>query len=162
MSDLAVHLRNHDAAAAGGVDFARRVARRHRDAAVGPELARIADDVREDHALLRQVMDAVSTRPGLVLPVAARVGERLGRLKPNGHLVIPSPVSDLLELEALRGAVTAKRAGWDTLLVLAEHDPRLPADLLLRLRERADDQAARLEEVQRTVAASLAAEVESR
>ena len=154
MNDLHVHLRNHWAAACGGVDFVERVARRHRNADVGPALAELATQVREDRDSLRQVMAAVGAAPGLVMPLAARVAERMGRLKPNGHLVTRSPVSDVLELEALRGAVTAKAAGWDTLLVLCEREPRLPRGQVEELRRRADEQIASLEQIQRHVAAT--------
>ena len=50
----------------------------------------------------------------------------------------------MLELETLRGAVTTKGAGWDTLVVLAETDDRLPGEWLSQLAERAREQAASL------------------
>lgn len=59
MRDLHVHLRNHWAAACGGVDFVERVAHRHRDREAGPALAEIAKQVSEDRGLLRQVMATV-------------------------------------------------------------------------------------------------------
>ncbi|MEJ7795465.1 MAG: hypothetical protein WKF50_07930, partial [Nocardioides sp.] len=90
MNDLHVHLRNHWAAAWGGVDLAERIARRHRDGGVGPDLAEIASEIRQDRDSLREVMRAVGARPGVVLPVLVRVGERAGRLKLNGHLVTRS------------------------------------------------------------------------
>lgn len=154
MNDLHVHLRNHWAAANGGSDFAARVARRHQDQAVGPDLAQLAAQVREDRDTLRQVMASVDARPGLVFPLVARVAERVGRLKPNGHLITRSPVSDVLELEALRGAISAKAAGWDTLLVLCDREPRFPRGQIEELRRRADEQIAALEQIQRQIAAT--------
>lgn len=154
--DLGVHLQNHWAAAAGGVDFARRVAETHRGSAVGPRLDDIHTQVVEDREALREIMVGAGVRPGLVLPLAARVGERLGRFKPNGHVVRRSPVSDLLELEGLRSAVTAKAAGWETMLVLAEHDERLPGERLSALAERGHGQAAALAAVQHEVATAHA------
>jgi len=154
VNDLHVHLRNHWAAACGGVDFAERVARRHRDSEVGPALVELAGQVREDRDSLGQVMASVGADHGLLMPLAARVGERVGRLKPNGHLITRSPVSDVLELEALRGAVTTKAAGWDTLLALCDREPRLPRARLRELRERADQQLSSLEQIHRQVAAA--------
>jgi len=154
MNDVHVHLRNHWAAACGGVDLAERVARRHRDSEVGPALAELAGQIREDRDSLGQVMAAVGADHGLLMPLTARVAERVGRLKLNGHLITRSPVSDVLELEAMRGAVTAKAAGWDSLLAFADREPQLPGARLRELRERADHQASTLEQIHRLVAAA--------
>ena len=97
-------------------------------------------------------MHRLGLDPGVVAPVLVRAAERMGRLKPNGHLVRRSPASDVLELEALRGAVSAKRAGWDALLVLSEDLARVPSAEVARLRDRADSQLERLAEVHRTLA----------
>lgn len=154
MDDLHVHLQNHWAAATGGIDFADRVAGSHRGTPIGADLDRVRTEVHEDRETLREIMEAAGTRPGVVIPFAARVAERVGRLKPNGHLIHRSPVSDVMELEIFRGAVTIKLAGWETLAVLAEHDARLPLERLLALAERAREQAAALAEIQRAVAIS--------
>lgn len=154
MDDLHVHLQNHWTAATGGVDFADRVAGSHRGTPVGPDLEQVRAGVHEDRETLREIMETAGTRPGVVIPFAARVAERLGRLKPNGHLIRRSPVSDVMELEVFRGAVTIKQAGWETLAVLAETDSRLPKERLLALAERAREQADTLAGVQQRVAAS--------
>ena len=152
--DLHVHLQNHWTAATGGVDFARRVARSHQGTTVGVALAEVAAQVADDRESLRRIMEQLGVRPARLVPLAARLGERLGRLKPNGHLIRRSPVSDVLELEVFRGAVTTKEAGWETLIVLAEADERLPRERLGRLAERAREQAASLTRIQRDVAAA--------
>ena len=154
--DLAVHLQNHWAAASAGVDFAHRVARSHQGSPAGAALDEVYDDIREDRESLRAIMAGAGVQPGVVMPLVARVSERLGRFKPNGHLVRRSPVSDVLELEAFRGAVTAKGAGWETLLVLAEHDDRLPAARLRALADRARAQEQTLARIQGEVAAGRA------
>ena len=53
---------------------------------------------------------SASSRPK-VAEVLVGVAETVGRLKPNGTLVRRSPLSDLMELEALSAAVEAKRLG---------------------------------------------------
>lgn len=147
MDVLENYLRNHWAGAAGGLDLAERVARTHHGSDVGTELADVAAQIREDREALREVMASVDASPEPVGPLLARVAERVGRLKPNGRLVGRSPVSDVLELEALRSAVTGKRCGWESLAALAATDPRLPADRLAELQRRADDQLARITDV---------------
>ena len=144
MDELNVYLQNHWAAAAGGRDLAARVARTHRGSDVGQELAIVAAEIAEDREALRRMMRLLGLAPGTVAPAVARIAERVGRLKPNGHVVRRSPASDVLELEALRGAVSAKRAGWDALLVLSEDQAGIHAGEVERLRERADGQLVRL------------------
>lgn len=151
MDDVQVHLQNHWAAATGGIDFADRVARSH-GGTVGDDLERVRTEVHEDRETLREIMQQAGTRPGVIVPLAARLGERLGRLKPNGHLIRRSPVSDVMELEVFRGAVTIKQAGWETLAVWAETDDRLPREQLLALAERARAQAETLAGIQQIVA----------
>lgn len=153
MDELNVYLQNHWAAAAGGRDLAWRVARSHAGTDVAPVLEEVATEVEEDRESLRGLMGLLGLEPRTVGPVVARLGERLGRLKPNGHLVRRSPASDVLELEALRAAVSAKRSGWDSLLVLRADLARVPATEVERLRERADSQLERLAGVHRTLAA---------
>ena len=54
--------------------------------------------------------------------VASWVGEKLARLKLNGHLLSRSPLSDLVEFEFIATAVLAKRCGFETLRVVAAAD----------------------------------------
>jgi len=144
MDDLETYLQSHWAAAAGGVDLAARIARAHRGAAVGPVLAAVAEEIAEDQTALRELMEALGFRPGRVGPLVARAAERVGRLKPNGRVVRRSPVSDVLELEALRSAVMAKRGGWDALVLVAGSEPRLSAEEVEVLGARAESQLERL------------------
>lgn len=72
---------------------------------------------------------------------------KLGRLKLNGRIFGRSPVSDVLEVEALRLAVEGKDAGWVLLRRLADRDDRLDPARLDRLIERAARQAELLEEL---------------
>lgn len=142
MRELNVYLQQHWAAAAGGLDLARRVTRTHAGTDVEADLEAVSRDIAEDREALRALMASLDLERGTVGPVVARLAERVGRFKPNGHLLTRSPVSDVLELEALRGAVSAKRAGWDALLLL-DLDP-VPDAEVERLRDRADQQLDRL------------------
>jgi hypothetical protein len=71
--------------------------------------------------------------------------EKVGRLKPNGRILSRSPLSDVLEVEALRLAVEGKAAGWLLLRRFAEQDGRLDPAQLDRLISRAARQAEVLE-----------------
>jgi hypothetical protein len=85
------------------------------------------------------------------------VDRRKGRaLKLNGRLLSRSPLSNLEELELLRLGVAGKAAGWRTLRLLADTDPRLHRGRLDELLVRADGQLGLLEELHvRAVRAAL-------
>jgi hypothetical protein len=69
----------------------------------------------------------------------------VARLKPNGHVLTRSPLSRVVELEALRLGVEGKAAGWRTLRARAERDSRLDATRLDTLIDRATRQIDELE-----------------
>ena len=85
----------------------------------------------------------MGTSPSLLKDLPARAAETVAKLKPNQRVAERSPLSDLLELEALTLAVTGKELGWKALLDIG--DPRLPRTTLERLAERAREQGEQLE-----------------
>ena len=82
-------------------------------------------------------------------------GEQLGRLKPNGFLAQRSPLTDVVELEALTMAVTGKLSLWETLDALGPEVTLTDPDELGRLRDRALDQRERLEQLHAESAKAL-------
>jgi hypothetical protein len=154
MTPLAIYLRNHEAAAQAGLDLARRTASSQgkRDYAV--ELSALVLEIRADLDTLRELMRRFGVQPDPALGLLLRVGERLGRLKPNGHLLHRAPLSDLIEIEGMLDAVRAKAAGWQALAAREDNEPevvRQLADLL----DRADSQVERLSAIHRVVAAQV-------
>lgn len=142
---LHVYLRDHFAAATGGVELAKRIAGAHRQRPDGDQLARLALDVADDRDALVQIMYAVGATPDRAKAALATAGERLGRLKLNGSVVRRSPLSDVVELEMLRLGTQGKAAAWRTLRAVAAQDERLDAARLDELHARAEEQAALLE-----------------
>jgi hypothetical protein len=140
---LAVYLNDHLGAATAGVELIRRAASNH-EGERGAELTRLADEIAEDREALRDIMRRLDVAESSVKKAAGWVGEKVGRLKPNDHLVSRSPLSDVLELEALRAGTAARIAGFQVLRAVAVDDPRLTKEELETLMERADDQAERL------------------
>jgi hypothetical protein len=114
---LEIYLNDHLAGSAGGVALAQRVARSHRSSA---ELQSLADEIAEDREALLAIVHRLGLRRTRYKEPVAVVAERVGRLKPNGSLVRRSPMSDVVEFEALALAVTGKRAAWRTLRRLAD------------------------------------------
>lgn len=147
---LTIYLRNHEAGGQGGYDLFRRAASAQRQRPWAAELEALRDEVKEDLDSLRQVLRTAGTTPDPLLGPAMRLGERIGRLKPNGQLLSRSPLSDLVEVEGLLNAVRAKAAGWQALI--AADGPSWSPVNLQQLLERADQQAERLITVHRLVA----------
>jgi hypothetical protein len=146
---LGVYLNDHLAGATAGIELARRLARN--EAGWAGELTRIAEEIGEDRAALQQLMRTLGVRAQPYKPWLAWAGEKAARLKPNRRLASRSPLSRVIELETMRLGVLGKGMGWRALREAA--DPRLPADRLERLIERADRQADELEKLrQRAVA----------
>lgn len=142
---LRVYLNDHLAGAAGGVALARRLAHAHRDTAAGAELADLAQQVAQDRTALVEIMASVGVTRELIKQPLALVAERLGRFKLNGTLLSRSPLSSVVELEAMALGVTGKAAVWRTLRELCGSEPRLDGARIEQLISRADQQLATLE-----------------
>jgi hypothetical protein len=144
---LGIYLNDHLAGATGGVELARRVAAARREEEAGDALLRFAADVAADRAALLEIMTTLGVPVRAYKVCAGWIGEKAGRLKLNGRLLSRSPLSSLEELELMRLGVAGKAAGWRTLRVLADTDPRLDRDRLDELIARADSQLSLLEDL---------------
>ena len=112
---LRIYLNDHLGAAAAGVALARRTLRNNREGELGRFLAGVVREIEEDRASLEQVLHAIGAPRNPVKEGAAKLAERLGRLKLNGRVRGYSDLSRLLELEGLTVGVWAKRALWRSL-----------------------------------------------
>ncbi|MER8186123.1 hypothetical protein [Kitasatospora sp. NPDC094015] len=152
---LDVYLNDHLTGAYGGAALARRMADAHAAGSRAADLRTLAEQVAEDRDELVRIM------AGLGVPVRhyrtwlGVAAERFGRLKPNGTLLRRAPLSDLVELEAMRTGVEGKAALWHALRAVADQDPRLEPAALDRLERRAADQAATLDGWHRSVSAEV-------
>jgi len=110
---LAIHLNDHLAGSAAGVELARRLRTSNKgDPEMGPTLAQVCGEIEEDREVLEALMDRLGVRRDPLKPVLAWAGEKLGRLKPNGQLRGYSPLSRLVELEGLTLGVTGQMQLW--------------------------------------------------
>lgn len=154
---LVIYLQDHLTAATGGIALTRRAkgAQRGRDEEQHAFLSAFEDELVEERGQLVTALELLGAGPHHLKAATALVGERLGRLKLNGHLVSRSPYSDLVELEGLTIAVQGKRAGWIALQERAH--PKLDAIDLDRLIRQAEDQSERIEALRRPRAAKILA-----
>lgn len=152
--NLRGYLQHHWAGAVAGTRLFHRVARGHSDPRVAAEVRELAAEIETDRESLRTIMRSMDIEPSMVGTVAASAAELVGRLKPNGSLLHRTPLTDVVELEALRDAVTAKRNGWQLLQAVAEDERRLDHELLTELEDRADEQLLVLQRLHLSVAPS--------
>jgi hypothetical protein len=109
---LEIYLADHHAAAAAGVELARRATRNNLGTDTGIVLAQVADEIAEDRRTLERLMRTLEMRSSPVKVALARVTELGSRLKPNGRLTGYSPLSRVLELETLALGIAGKRKMW--------------------------------------------------
>ncbi len=150
---LGIYLNDHLAGAVAGTNLARRLAVAERAWTGGDVLARLADEIDQDRRTLLTIMSTLNVPVRQYKVIAAALAERASRVKPNGHLLTRSPLSRVLELEAMRLGVEGKAAGWRTLRIRAETDTRLDATQLDSLITRAQRQIDQLERLRIRAAA---------
>lgn len=142
---LGIYLNDHLAGAMAGVELVRRLAKAEGEWAGNGKLDRLADEVTADRDALMEIMAALDEPVRWLGVWAAWGAEKLGRLKLNGRVVARSPLSRVLELEAMRVAVEGKLAAWRCLRMRAAQDPRLDTARLDELIAGGRSQVARLE-----------------
>ena len=145
MKYLPIYLNDHYAGSTLGVELAKRAAKNSADnAEFGPPLATLATEIDEDRDALKRIMGRLDVSEDRIKASIFWLGEKVGRLKPNGELLHFSPLSRVVELEGLITGVGGKLSLWRTLLELAPKDDRLEEGELNTLETRAQDQLVRL------------------
>jgi hypothetical protein len=134
------YLNDHRAGAAAGTALVRRIWRSNRRTKWGPVIEKVAETIEQDLVVLDEVRDAAGVSGGDLKRVAALLTERAGRLKLNGHILTYSPLSRVLELEALMSAVRGKQSLWVALRTAAPSHPEWSDFDFAALEERGSEQ----------------------
>jgi hypothetical protein len=137
---LRIFMQDHLAGATAGLELAGRARGANRGTTYGDALAQLADEIAEDRQALEEMLSDLGFGADRAKNLGAWAGEKLGRLKLNGQLKGYSPLSRLVELEALMGGITLKLSLWDILLEVSEEEPRLDPGRLRRLIARGEEQ----------------------
>jgi hypothetical protein len=143
---LRIYLNDHLAATMLAREVANRSLARNRGSELGTFLERFLEDQSRERAMLLEGMRRMGVAPRAFKVAAAWMAERIGRLKPNGQLTGYSPLSRLLEIEALLGLIRGARSMWLALARL--DDERLRGLDLLERAERGERQMAELERIE--------------
>lgn len=143
---LQLYLNDHLTGATAGRSRAQRMVKEYVDLPIHPQLVTIAADLDREHRRLSRLISELGLSHHPLRLIAGKVVEQVGRLKLNERLLTRSPMTPLLEVELLRGAVNAKVGLWEELAVLS---PRLGLDATEweQLAERAKEQSAIIEQM---------------
>jgi hypothetical protein len=141
---LGTYLNDHLAGSTVGRELSKRAAGENRGTPTGDFLEKLHEEIVEDRRTLLEVMSALDVGEDRVKTLAARAGERIGRLKPNGNLLSYSPLSRVVELEGLALGVHGKASLWRALGLV--EDARLEPFDFAALERRAQRQRKGLEQ----------------
>lgn len=141
---LATYLNDHLAVATAEVDLARRSRSANEGSELGTWLGRLCGEVESDRQVLTEIMAELDVGRDHLKVAAGWLTEKAGRLKLNGQLTGYSPLSRLVELDALHMTTSARLGMWQVLHKV--FDRQLGRFDLPGLIERADQQRAELEQ----------------
>jgi hypothetical protein len=122
---LSTYLNDHLAGSVVALELAKRASSENRGTEFGAFLESLTTEIESDRATLKTIMDRVDVGEDRLKQAAALLAERAGRLKLNGQLRGYSPLSRLVELEALSLGVDGKLALWRSLEEVSSADSRL-------------------------------------
>jgi hypothetical protein len=142
---LGIYLNDHLAGSTGGVETARRARGSNQDNEFAEPLTRLCAEIESDRDSLEAVMEELEITRSRIKPAIGWLGEKLGRLKPNGQLRGYSPLSRVVELELLLLGITGKLRLWRLLDELVGEDSSADFKALVA---RAEDQRTRVEGLQ--------------
>jgi hypothetical protein len=116
---LSTYLNDHLAAATGGVELAKRALSSNQGTPYEGLLRDVAATLEADKDRLLEAMDELEVGKNAIKESLGWIAEKVGRLKPNDQLTGYSPLSRVVELEALTLILGANRALWATLTDVA-------------------------------------------
>ena len=122
---LLIYLNDHLAGSMAGRELAARCRSSNRGTPLEQFLTKFIEDVDSERAELAELVRSLGGSEQRYKIAAGWLGEKLGRLKLNGQLTGYSPLSRLLELEALCLGVVGKLSLWRSLEGLANEHPAI-------------------------------------
>jgi hypothetical protein len=142
---LAIYLNDHLAGATAGVGRARLARGANEGTEFGGPLAVVCGEIEEDRASLESIMEELEIGRSRVKPAVGWLGEKLGRLKPNGQLRGYSPLSRVVDLEVLLLGISGKHRLWILLSEVLDDESSTDLPGLIR---RAEAQRSTIDDLQ--------------
>jgi hypothetical protein len=134
---LGIYLNDHLAGSVVGTRLVRRIAKHNEGNHYGSEAARLAGEIERDKTTLEALMGQLDVRKKRARLAIAAATEMLGRLKPNGRLLGYSPLSRVIELEALTLGISGKLELWQSVKATGERAVDVD-ELIQRAQEQRD------------------------
>lgn len=122
---LRIYLNDHLAIAIAAERTARRSAKNNRGTALGEFLHEVAEHLHDQRIAFETTIRKLGISASIPKKLAAMTAEKVGRLKFNGALIRYSPLSRLVEIEALAVMSGFNRAALARLGELRQRDERL-------------------------------------
>ncbi len=147
-----IYLEDHHALLVGSEELVKRMLGTAKDGDVRAFLTELLPELRSDRTAVERLLERLGREPSRTKDAAAWLGEKAGRLKPNGNARGYSPLTRLVELEGLEIVLTGNRALWRSLERAGPKDWREDA----RTRAASSDERVRAAGELRLVAAEVA------
>ncbi len=132
---LVIYLNDHRALMAAELSLADRSRSANEGTDLAHDLTMHIGAVSTDRDCIGVILERLGGSVDHVKSLAATIGEYVGRLKTNGQLTGTSPLSRVVELEALLASTATRRTMWS---VLAHDDLTGDGDRSGGVRERFD------------------------
>lgn len=136
------YLNDHLAGAAFGVDLVTKMRSDNVGSEFGLVLAGLERDIRQDRAVLQQVVETLGPKSDRIKQASGWTTEKLSRIIFSYRVTGSNDLSRLMQAEALSLGIEGKLAGWRALKELAVADLGVDLEALIA---RAADQRRRLE-----------------
>lgn len=143
----ATYLNEHLLGSEGGINAFKAATRTWKGTAEEERFASLARQVAQDHADLEKIMRSLGYRPHPVKQVLTYGVRLAGRINPVNVLRRRTAGMTQVELDILLGLLRAKKAMWETLLLVAIRDSRLEVPLLEDLMRRVDGQSQQVKDM---------------
>lgn len=122
---LQIYLNDHLALIIGEMELVARCVANDQSDALTSFLKQLQASLQDERSIMHELLARIGGSENRAKQGAAWFAEKLGRLKLNGSLVTYSPLSRVVELEALIAAAVERTALWDTLAVVLDQDARI-------------------------------------
>jgi hypothetical protein len=107
-----VYLDDHQALLLAGCEFVRRMLRRASEDEEAAFLRMLLTELEDDRDAAIALLVHLGGSPSRLKSGLAWLAEKAGRLKPNGSVLRPTPLTNLVELDGVRLLLESNRSLW--------------------------------------------------